>query len=272
MFKTRKRKFFILLTLGLVVTCALIFVVQTAMKAYAARKPVRTITSFLKEKNIEYSDVSIKDGTLSVKLVSSGDERCTLNDIKAVQAIYEVIHAQTIEGQIKNVGIEIYNTDGKMIFDHFENGVSVPIKDVDKLVKQDTEQKTDMTVDDILLYVENIVASYPYTIQELKIDTALEISGKKLELTLCTLNKSYIPSFSNIRAIYENLEAFSFSTKAITQCEITVNNIDGEGVYYMAGDLLCGDCIAWVSPEVQSSFAKEYGPPDGYESSDERID
>jgi len=272
MFKTRKRKLFIMLALVLVVACALIFVVQTALKAYAAGKPVRTITSYLKEKNIEYSDVSIKDGTLFVKLVSSGDEHCTLSDVKATQAIYEVIHAQTIEGQIKNVGIEIYNTDGKMIFDHFENGVSASVKDVDKLVKQDPEQKTDMTVDDILLYVENIVAKYPYTIQESKIDTALEISGKKIELTLCTINKSDIPSFSNIRAIYENLEALSFSTKAITQCEITVNNIDGDGVYYMAGDFLYGDCIAWVSPEAQSSFVKEYGPPDGYESSDERLD
>ena len=263
MFKTRKGKLFILLTLGLVVVSALLFMVQTALKAYAAGKPVRTITSFLKEKTIDYTDVSIKDGTLCVKLISLGDERCTLNDTKAIQAIYEVVHAQSIDDQIMNVRIEIYNTNGKMIYDHFENGVSAPVENIDKLVKQDPEQKTDMTVDDILLYVENMVVKYPYSIQESKIDAASEIPGKKLELTLCTLNKNSIPSFSEISSIYDNLEAFSFSTKAITQCEITVNNIEGDGVYYMAGDFLYGNCIAWVSPEAESSFAKEYGPPEG---------
>ena len=272
MFKTRKRKLFIMLALVLVVACALIFVVQNALKAYAAGKPVRTITSYLKEKNIEYSDVSIKDETLFVKLVSSGNDRCTLNDVKAVQAIYEAVHAQKTNESIRNVGIEIYNTNGKLIFDEFENEVVVIADDVEKHSKQDSEQKTDMTVDDILSYAENIVAEYPYTIQESKIDTALEISGKKLELTLCTLNKNGIPSFSNIRAIYDKIEAFSLSTKAITQCEITVNNIDGDCVFYMAGDFLYGECIAWVSPEAQSSFVKEYGPPDGYESSDEQLD
>ena len=156
-----------------------------------------------------------------------------------------------------------YPINGKMIFDHHENGVSAQVQNVDKLVKQDPEQKTDMAVDEILLYAENLVAKYPYSVQELKIDTASEISGKKLELILCTLNKNSIPSFSDIDRIYENLEAFSFSTKAITQCEITVNNTEGDGVYYMAGDFLYGNCIAWISPEAQSSFVKEYGPPDG---------
>ena len=272
MLKTRKRKLFILLILAVVVVCALTFVVQKALKAYAAGKPIRTITSFLKEKNIDYSDVSINNETLSVNLVSSGDGRCTINDIKAVQAIYEVVHAQTIDSKVKNVSIEIYDINGKMIFDHHENGVSAQVQNVDKLVKQDPEQKTDMAVDEILLYAENLVAKYPYSVQELKIDTASEISGKKLELILCTLNKNSIPSFSDIDRIYENLEAFSFSTKAITQCEITVNNTEGDGVYYMAGDFLYGNCIAWISPEAQSSFVKEYGPPDEYESSDEQLD
>lgn len=259
MFATQKRRSFILLFLVLAIACVLVLAVRTAMKAYATEKTVHTISSFLAEKGIEYSYVNVNNGTLSVKLASTGDERCTLDDVKAIQAIYEAVHAQTINGQVINVGIEIYNTSGELIYDVFENDVSVPVDDVEKLVTLNSDQKTDMTMNDIMLKVENIVKEFPYSVQQSKIATATQIPGEKLQLTLIE-NNNDISSIADIRVIYENLESFALSTNEITQCEITVNNIDGNCVLYMAGDFLYGNCVAWLSPKAESFFLAQEGP------------
>ena len=259
MLTVKKGKALALSILVLVLACILILSAITSEKAYATEKTIRAISTFLAEKEIEYSDVRVSDRTLSVKLLSSGDNRCTLDDVKAIQAIYEAVHAQTIEGQVKNVGIEIYNTDGILIYDILENDVDNPIENLEQLVKTNSEQKGEFTANDILLKAESIVTEFPYSIQQSWITESTEISGQKLQLTLCE-NNNDISSLDDIKVIYENLEAYSLSTNAITQCEITVTNSSGNCVLYMAGDFLFGNCIAWVSPEAESSFIAQEGP------------
>ncbi len=259
MYKIIKKKSFLFSVLALVLVVSLVVGVSTAGKIYAAEKTVRTIASFMDEKAIEYSEVSMDNQVLSVKLLSAGEDRCTLDDVKAIQAIYDTLHDQTIDGKVKNIGIEIYDTNGKLIYDIFENVVSLPVENADQPVEKNDRKKNDMTVNEVLLQVDSIVTEYPYSVQKSCISDADEIAGKKLELTISEMNND-IHSINDIRAIYENLEACSFSTNAINQCEITVVDAEEACVIYMAGDFRYGNIIAWISPAAESAFVAQEGP------------
>ncbi len=256
MFVIKKYKAIALSVLVLALICAIVLSVFAVKKAYAAEKTVRTVGAFLAEKKIEYSDAQISEGTLSVKLLSSGDDRCTLDDVKAIRAIYEAVHAQTVEGQVKNVSIEIYNADGVLIYDALENDVDKPIENIEQLVTVDPDQKGELSTNDILQKVDTIISDLPYSVQQSQITDSTEISGRKLQLTLCTNDND----ISWIKTIYEELEAYSLSANALTQCEISVTNSSGDCILYMAGDFLYGNCITWVSPEVENSFIAQEGP------------
>lgn len=259
MMATNKGKIIALFALVFAFVGTLVFVNGIAVKVYAAEKTVRTVSSFLAEKEIDYSDVSINNRTLSVKLLSTGEDRCTLEDAKSIQAIYEAVHAQSIAGQVQNVGIEVYNSNGVLLYDALENDVSVTVENIDQLAGINTARNTEITANNIMVKVRNIVTEFPYSIEQLQITTPAEIAGKKVQLTLCE-NNNDIASIDDIRVIYDNLEEYAISTNAITQCEITVTNIDGDCVLYMAGDYLYGNCIAWISPSAESFFFAQEGP------------
>ena len=76
-------------------------------KINAANIVRRTVSMYLDEKQISYTSVHVNNQTLSVELQSSGEGRCTLDDVKAIQNIYTVIHAQSLADKIRNVKIEI---------------------------------------------------------------------------------------------------------------------------------------------------------------------
>ena len=65
-------------------------------KVNAANIVRRTVSMYLDEKQISYTSVHVNNQTLSVELQSSGEGRCTLDDVKAIQNIYTVIHAQNL--------------------------------------------------------------------------------------------------------------------------------------------------------------------------------
>lgn len=81
-------------------------------KVNAANIVRRTVSMYLDEKQISYTSVHVNNQTLSVELQSSGEGRCTLDDVKAIQNIYTVIHAQSLADKIRNVKIEIVDRTG----------------------------------------------------------------------------------------------------------------------------------------------------------------
>ncbi len=253
----KKRRLF----LGAILFSMLVVVVFIAgknRKAYAVAQTTQTIYSALSERKISFSDASISEQTLFVKLLSTGDTRCTLADVKAIQAIYEVVRAQTINEIVKNVDIEIFNPEGKRIYDVHENNVSSPMEYVENSMKE-VRKNTEMKGDEVLSEVANIVDRYPYSIKESKINVVNEFSSEKLQLTLQEIGDT-TKSVSSVNGIYDAIESLSRSTGVITQCEITVQDIDGGCVLYMAGDFLYGNCIAWISPMAERSFFIEEGP------------
>lgn len=103
------------------------------------------------------------------------------------------------------------------------------------------------------------MADTSYSIQSVNISDAEEITGKCLNLTL-TLSNADDSSVSRISSVYDNLESYSLSTGAITQCNITLLNDEQECIAYMIGDFQYGNCIAWISPDYENAFVAQEGP------------
>lgn len=253
-----KKRLLLLGSLVFVLIFSLVIAGMVATKTFAAEDLKKTISSYLDQKDITYSSVNVDNNTLSVVLLSNGENRCTLEDVKAIQAIYEAVHAQTIDGNIKDVGIEIYNTNGSLIYDIFENNVSLPIENAELLVDSSLFQKTGSDDNDILSTTQSIVSSFPFSIQSAHVVCAEELTGNKMILSLSKENDANI--MSDVRSIYEQLESYALSTGVIEECEISVLNTNGNCVLYMAGDFQYGNCIAWISPYIENSFFAEEGP------------
>ena len=231
-------------------------------KVNAANIVRRTVSMYLDEKQISYTSVHVNNQTLSVELQSSGEGRCTLDDVKAIQNIYTVIHAQSLADKIRNVKIEIVDRTGTVIYDETEADVSSKVEnDLAQTTTADTEIIADR---DILQEARNVLADTSYSIQSVNISDAEEITGKCLNLTL-TLSNADDSSVSRISSVYDNLESYSLSTGAITQCNITLLNDEQECIAYMIGDFQYGNCIAWISPDYENAFVAQEGPqPDNY--------
>ena len=206
---------------------------------------------------VDISSVHVNNQTLSVELQSSGEGRCTLDDVKAIQNIYTVIHAQSLADKIRNVKIEIVDRTGTVIYDETEADVSSKVEnDLAQTTTADTEIIADR---DILQEARNVLADTSYSIQSVNISDAEEITGKCLNLTL-TLSNADDSSVSRISSVYDNLESYSLSTGAITQCNITLLNDEQECIAYMIGDFQYGNCIAWISPDYENAFVAQEGP------------
>lgn len=232
-------------------------------KATAADKIRRTVSTYLDQKQIAYTSVRVNDHTLSVKLQSDGTDRCTVDDVKAIQDIYAAVHAQSVDGEIRNVSIEIYNRAGQVIYDKTEMDVSSKVEDDAFSTPAADAGTTQITDSDILQKARDILEDAPYVLQSADVSDAKEIAGKCLNLTLTLSDENGDSNrWSWIRRVYDELEAYSLSTGAITQCNITVLNSDQECIAYMNGDLPYGDCSAWIGPEMEDAFLAWEAPPD----------
>lgn len=232
--------------------------------ATAEPKQSRSITEFMKEKQIPYLLAEVNDNTLNVKLLSNGEEGCTLDDVKAIQAIYEAIHAKTITGEVKNVEIMIENAKGELIYDVGENDISDPIENTEPVAKSILPQTSTLARDLILHRVKSIVSEYVdpsddyCRIEEAEITDASELVGNQLQMTLRVSNPRY--AFQTLQSIYDKLESYSLSENAIVQCRIYVVDLTGICTMYMGGDFHFGNCIAWINPSINSYFVIEEGP------------
>ncbi|MBQ1675329.1 MAG: hypothetical protein II069_04730 [Oscillospiraceae bacterium] len=254
-----KKKASLLLCLAFALAIILVLSDMGTNNLYAVGETKQTITTFLNERGVSYTSVNIDDHILSIDLLSTGENRCTLDDVKAIQAIYEGVHEQTVDQEIKDVSINIYNSNGTMIYNEYEADVSSPIENVDLLIDTAQSHNTAQSPETILSDVRSIIAESSFSIQEISLENARELPNSKIIITLSETNND-IAALSSIRSIYERLEVLAISSGVVSQCEITAQNIEGNCVMYMAGDFLYGNCIAWVSPEAESSFIACEGP------------
>ena len=120
---------------------------------------------------------------------------------------------------------EIVDRAGAVIYEETETDVSSKVEN--NLVQMTTADTEAFADSDILNETHNILDDTPYSIQSVDISDAEEITGKCLNLTL-TLSNVDDSSVGRISSVYDDLESYSLSTGAITQCNITLLNAEQE--------------------------------------------
>ncbi len=241
------KHFSLMIILGICCCAIFAFIVVSIIAASSKSETERNIQSYLEIKEIDYSSVNIEDKLLTVKLNSSGTGYCTLNDVKAIQAIYEAIHGDNIIENVEDISIYIYDTEGSLIYDLYRPGVSKPVESI-KNVSIAEAYDTLMPEDAVNLIVEES----PFKVKTMNFSSARQIDGRKLELSV----ESEASSFNDLQTLYRKLETYSLSSNEISQCAISVEK-DGECVLYMAGDFKYGNCISWVSPEMREPMVSQ---------------
>lgn len=234
---------------------------------YTAWQQSNALQNFKKGLSTEAMDFAAKKGI-------------TLSDLSFLNRYFYGNYMEETDNNLRNALLQFYSTDVEYlqnqanpfadiaesdwfyddvlhIYDETEADVSSKVEnDLAQTTTADTEIIADR---DILQEARNVLADTSYSIQSVNISDAEEITGKCLNLTL-TLSNADDSSVSRISSVYDNLESYSLSTGAITQCNITLLNDEQECIAYMIGDFQYGNCIAWISPDYENAFVAQEGP------------
>ncbi len=238
------RRFSLMIILVIMCCSILAFILTSTIAASDEKETKRDILSYLDTRKIEYSYAEVENKLLTVKLNSHGSGYCTLDDVKAIQAIYEAVHGDNIIGNVEDVSISIYDTNGKLIYDLYSPGVSEMPDIIQNISAAETyNTRTSSEV------VELILMASPFETKTMTFSSARQIDGCKLELTV----DANTPSFPDLQSLYRELEAHFICNNEITQCAISVEH-NGECVLYMGGDFKYGNYISWISPELQTQL------------------
>ncbi len=221
-----------------------------------------TVSEYLDARDVNYSSVTISEGTLSIELLSNGDARCTIKDVKSIQYVYEAVHAKTITelATVKNVNVEIYDTNNTCIYNNTVNDVDSPTNGAELMHEEASNYPPHTTDTEIKECIRELSNEQGFVIKSLELLISEEIEGRRLELVITNSDLSF-DSMTQVSALYDNLSNFALATDAITQCSITLEDSDGTCQIYMTGDFQFGNAIAWMSPEIQDAF-KAYRFPD----------
>lgn len=218
----------------------------------------KSIDSYLKEREINYTSAYIKDDTLTVDLISTGDTRCTIDDVKAINCIYTAVHSNDVDGTIRNVQIRIFNVSGNLLYDYYQADAVMP-NDSSAMVA-DLEEKDSKTLDmepkDAL---SSIASSNSFTIEDISIKEADGILGQCADIIVKPETPEDV-TLSDLRLLYENIEIYAIRGNEITQCSLSMVDEYGECLLYMAGDVNFCNIITWVSPEMEDSIIANEGP------------
>ena len=195
-----------------------------------------------KSENVNYTKVSLQNGKMYVELKSSDKNRCTLEDVKAIEAVYEAIHAKKVDGVVNLVEIVVKTPEGKVLSDETVN-VSSPIV-----------EKTDQAIiDDVTVLAKNSFDN----VNSIKLESYLDGTKKNIVVKVTDESANHT---SNADSLYRQIQIYQKQFEAIDKCEIYVEDINGECLYYITGELEYGDMLAWVSEKSEESFANSHGP------------
>ncbi len=233
---------------------ALMYVTVFTPEIIAEAKVKKTIFSYLAEKNVSYSSVSVENKTLAVELLSTGSDRCTLEDVKAILYIHQAIHAKNVIDNIDDLEIVIYNAKGESIYDCVQYDIATRFNDMSN---NDISRAFDADV--VKNEISDMTGAYPTKSKEILISAANEISGHKVDVVLVERDSGSI-SMDDLVALYENLRGYASSRGGITQCGLTVQDASGECLLYMGGDFDYGICIGWINQKKENFVTQQTGP------------
>lgn len=219
--------------------CCVLIIALMALNAAFSHDFIyeRYVRRQLEETGVSYTLVEIGNRQLAVELASSGTGRCTLEDVMAIETIYETVYGDTLIGKLDGLSISIYDTEGEQIYD-----ISKPM-DTQKLRLVSVSEK--IGDEDTLAAVMHLLEQSPFEYNGMDFYTARKTDGWKLELQLTADS----PSFDELQTLYRSLE----NSCIADMCSIRVDSKE-ECLLYIAGDFRYGCYISWISPELQEQL------------------
>lgn len=215
----------------------------------------KSIGSYLRERNINYTSTDISKNTLTVNLVSTGSDRCTIDDVKAIHSIYTAVHSRDVDDTIQNVQINIFNSDEVPIYDHYQADAAIA-NDASRHWNDENANLLSEAPENALRL---ITASHPFTVEHLNFLKADGINGQSADISVTPMDINSV-TLSDLRILYEEIEEYAVASGAITQCSLSMINEKNECMLYLTGDMGYGNIIAWVSPEMEANVMENEGP------------
>lgn len=236
--KNLKKAAIVVLTLFLIITLT----ITLSSNVSAEEKTVNAVEDYFKSENVNYTNISVQKGRMYVELQSNDKTRCTLEDVKAIEAVYEAIHAKKVKGNVNIVEIVVKTSEGKILSDETVNVNSTIVEKTNKAI-----------IDDVTALTKNSFDS----VNSVKLESYLDGTKKNIVIKVTDESDDHT---SNADGLYRQILNYQKQFKAIDKCEIYVEDINGECLYYITGELEYGDMLAWVSEKSEESFVNSHGP------------
>ncbi len=252
----KNNKIIWLITAIVMLVATTLFRTITANETYADEK-LRAENYFL-ENQIAFSNVSIERNTLSIDLISSGNGYCTLEDVKAIQFVYESVFDKKLSEKITDIKIEIYDANDQMIYDCYEKDILSSSED-SAFDDEEVISSRPISSEEIIAELSSRIADNNYQIQ--KVDV---INNQNDEVNN-TLVISFLytgdgESGKSLIDICDIVKEYSLAVRYIDKCEINVEDDSGECIFYSSEDYRFGSSIAWINPRIEEVFLQQEGP------------
>jgi len=219
----------------------------------------KSLSEFLSARGIHYNSILLKEKVLTVDLLSAGTGRCTLDDVKAIQAIYSAAHGKGIINNVDNIQINIYNDAGKLIYDYYEADVSAKLEGRDGFSKIDNVEP-DISPGEITEDVRQIAELHSFAVTNIEVLQADGILGRRVDVVLQSVKHHDDVTLSDLYLLYEEICRNSERTGIVSQCSLSLMDEMGECLLYMTGDFQYGHSVTWVSPVMEESVINHEGP------------
>ena len=240
---------------GIVLLClTLILVIFLGKKsASAERTAMDTVQDYLIENNVSFRSLTVSEQIITAELISQGTERCTLEDVKAIQALNEALQCDERLNEIMGLQVIIYDINNEKIYDiytakdHAKNDETQEIATLyHAILEEMIKEKAVDLIKDYQCEVKDIV----YTVQ----DTGIS----KLEIKV-EVPKENIISMLDL-SIADDQRMDEFYKDGLSQFILNLQDEDGNNFLYIAIDFVEHELNTWVSPEAEKDFIRLHSP------------
>lgn len=189
--------------------------------------------------------LSIRDRVLFAEIQSNGNGRCTIEDIKSINDIYSVALGTGLTEKFDYIDITIIDVTDTVIYDYRRITTIPQAIDAEMGAVEAVDAEMGDSAMDILLPSQN------YTVLEAE-NKEHPIETSLIKVTVEVENETDA-TIDDLTDIF--FKANRYGRRTIdTQCEVSLQNTDGEVIAYMGGNARYGTSVAWVAPELEETF------------------
>ena len=230
------------------------FVVLAGKKLVLAEKgAVDAVQNYLEEHDVSYRVVTESEQIIVAEIISQGEGRCTLKDVKALQVLNEALQCDERLDQVKGLQVMVYDINNELIYDVYTAR--------NPLINEQKRVKACSGVSEEILKEKAVALMNDYPCEVKEVFYTNEDAGiSKLELNL-KVTQEAIALMLDISAL-SNKIMVDFYNDGLSQLILNMEDINGECFSYVIVDFWANECSAWISPDVQENFNLLVGPPE----------